>query len=87
VAAGDRALFEQFRSEHVAALAPEREAQWGEALSQSTDASVASVLDALICGADAAAALRRAGFGAAGPASGRDRAGRGVAAAGAASGA
>jgi len=58
VAAGDRALFEQFRTEHVAALAPEREAQWGEALSQSTDASVASVLDALICGADAAAALR-----------------------------
>jgi len=58
VAAGDRALFDRFRSEHVVALAADREAQWGEALSQSTDTSIASVLDALICGADAAAALR-----------------------------
>ena len=37
---------------------PEREAQWGEALSQATDATVASVLDALVSGADAAACFR-----------------------------
>src|SRR4029079_5015690 len=39
---------------------PEREAQWGEALSQSADASLASILDALISGADAAADMRGA---------------------------
>jgi hypothetical protein len=58
VASGDRASLERFRAEHVVALAAEREAQWGEALSQSTAADLAEVLDALVCGADAAAAFR-----------------------------
>jgi len=58
VALGDRAAFERFRDAHVVALAPEREAQWGEALSQATDATIVSVLDALVSGADAAACFR-----------------------------
>jgi antitoxin component YwqK of YwqJK toxin-antitoxin module len=58
VAARDRAPFDELRAAHVVALAPEREAQWGETLAQSTDATVASILDALIGGADAPAALR-----------------------------
>lgn len=58
VATGDRGGFDRLRVEHVVPLVPEREAQWGEALSQSSDASLASVLDALISGADAASALR-----------------------------
>jgi antitoxin component YwqK of YwqJK toxin-antitoxin module len=58
VAAGDRAAFERLRGEHVVPLTAEREAQWGEALAQSTDTNVATVLDALVCGADAAAAFR-----------------------------
>jgi antitoxin component YwqK of YwqJK toxin-antitoxin module len=58
VIARDRALFDGFRAAHVVALAPEREAQWGEALTQSTSSTVASILDALSSGADAAAALR-----------------------------
>jgi len=49
------------RVEHVVALTPEREAQWGEALTQSTEATVAVILDALVCGADAAAAFRALG--------------------------
>jgi hypothetical protein len=58
VATGDRGGFDRLRAEHVVPLGPEREAQWGEALSQAADTSLASVLDALIGGADAAAALR-----------------------------
>ena len=57
-AVGDRALFDRLRDEHVAPLAAERAAQWGEALAQATDTTVASVLDALVCGADGAACLR-----------------------------
>src|SRR4029077_20019566 len=57
-ATGDRTVFDRLRAEHVVPLVAEREAQWGEALSQSTDGNLASILDALICGADAAAALR-----------------------------
>ena len=52
------AAFDRLRADHVVPLVAEREAQWGEALSQSTDGNLASILDALICGADAAAALR-----------------------------
>src|SRR5262249_30723041 len=36
----------------------EREAQWGAALAQSADATATIILDALMCGADAAAAYR-----------------------------
>jgi len=61
VATGDVAVFLRLRAEHVVALTPEREAQWGEALTQSTDATVAVILDALVCGADAAAAFRTLG--------------------------
>jgi hypothetical protein len=57
-ASGDHTAFDRLRAEHVVPLAADREAQWGEALSQSTDANLASILDALICGADAAAVLR-----------------------------
>ena len=59
VATGDRAALERFRAEHVVPLTADREAQWGEALSQSTDTTVAGVLDALVGGADAAAAFAR----------------------------
>ncbi len=58
VATGDRAALERFRAEHVVPLTADREAQWGEALAQSTDTTVAAVLDALVGGADAAAAFR-----------------------------
>jgi hypothetical protein len=58
VAAGDLAPLQRFRAAHVVPLAAEREAQWGEALAQSTDATATLVLDALLCGADAAAAFR-----------------------------
>ena len=51
-------MFDRLRADHVVPLVAEREAQWGEALSQSTDGNLTSILDALICGADAAAALR-----------------------------
>jgi hypothetical protein len=61
VAARDVAAFQRLRAEHVVALTPEREAQWGEALTQSTDATVAVILDALVCGADAAAGFRALG--------------------------
>ena len=58
VATGDRAALERFRAEHVVPLTADREVQWGEALAQSTDTTVAAVLDALVGGADAAAAFR-----------------------------
>jgi hypothetical protein len=58
VGAGDRAAFVAFRSELVEALAPAVEAQWGDLLVQTADATVAAVLDGLVGGADAAAALR-----------------------------
>jgi len=54
----DRTALEQFRAAHVVPLTAAREAQWGAALAQSTDATVPSILDALVCGADAAAAYR-----------------------------
>jgi hypothetical protein len=57
-AARDRTVFERLRDAHVVPLNAEREAQWGEALSQATDATDASVLDALVSGADGAACLR-----------------------------
>lgn len=57
-ATGDRAALERFRAEHIVPLTADREAQWGEALAQSTDTTVAGVLDALVGGADAAAAFR-----------------------------
>jgi len=57
-AARDRAVFERLRDAHVVPLSAEREAQWGEALSQATDTTVSSVLDALVSGADAASCLR-----------------------------
>jgi len=58
VAGGDRAALERFRAEHIVPLTAEREAQWGAALAQSTDATLVTILDALVCGADAAAAYR-----------------------------
>ncbi len=42
VATGDRAALERFRAEHVVPLTADREAQWGEALAQSTDTTVAA---------------------------------------------
>ncbi len=77
------AAFERFRAEHVVPLSPEREAQWGEALAQATDATIASVLDALVSGADAAACFRALASVLPGNSAGRRGAGRGVAAAGA----
>jgi len=58
LAAGDRAVFDEFRARHVVPVTSEREAQWGDALVQSADANLAAILDALICGVDAAAAFR-----------------------------
>jgi hypothetical protein len=48
----------KFRARHVVPLKPERAAQWGEAVAQSSDATIATVLDALICGLDLAAGFR-----------------------------
>ena len=83
VATGDRAALERFRAEHVVPLTADREAQWGEALAQSTDTTVAGVLDALVGGADAAAGLPRARVGVAGEPCGGVGPRRSVAAAGA----
>ena len=58
VAVRDRELLVRAVAEHVVPLTPEREAQWGEAIAQSTDATAGSILDALVCGADAAAVFR-----------------------------
>jgi hypothetical protein len=58
VVAGDAGVFQRLHAAHVVPLAPERAAQWGEALTQAADATLASILDALIGGADAASALR-----------------------------
>ena len=57
-ASRDPAGLLRLRAAHVVPLKPEREAQWGEAIAQSTDATIATVLDALVCGADLAASLR-----------------------------
>ena len=54
----DRGAFDRLLEQHVVPLAAERAAQWGEALAQATETTVASVLDALVCGADGAACLR-----------------------------
>ena len=57
-AAPDRAALLRFVEEHTGVLTPDRAAHWGEALSQATDATIESVLDALVCGADPAACFR-----------------------------
>jgi len=58
VAARDRELLVRAVAEHVVPLTPDRQAQWGDAVAQSTDATAAAILDALVCGADVAAAFR-----------------------------
>jgi hypothetical protein len=58
VAGRDRAALERFRAEHTVRLNADSEAQWGAALAQSTDATAATILNALVCGADAAASYR-----------------------------
>jgi antitoxin component YwqK of YwqJK toxin-antitoxin module len=58
---GDRATLEQFLATHILPLAPALAAQRGDALVQSTDATVSSILDGLICGADPASAFRALG--------------------------
>ena len=58
VAARDRDLLVRAVAEHVVPLTADREAQWGEAIAQSSDATASSILDALMCGADAASVFR-----------------------------
>ena len=58
VAARDRELLVRAVAEHVVPLTPDREAQFGEAIAQSSDASPSLILDALMCGADAASVFR-----------------------------
>src|SRR5262245_12085099 len=58
VASRDPAALLGFRAEHVVALNPVRATQWGDALAQSSDSTTATVLDALVSGADLAACLR-----------------------------
>lgn len=58
---GDRPALERFLADHTVPLVPELAAQRGEALVQSSDATVTSILDALLCGADPASALRALG--------------------------
>ena len=55
---GDRAALERALAADVVALAPALAAQRGEALEQSVDLEVWSILDALVGGADAASAFR-----------------------------
>ena len=58
VRAGDRAALERALAADVVALGPALAAQRGEALEQSVEVKVWSILDALVCGADAASAFR-----------------------------
>ena len=58
VAARDRELLARAVAEHVTPLTADREAQFGEAIAQSTDASPSLILDALMCGADVAMTFR-----------------------------
>ena len=58
VAARDRELLVRAVAEHVMPLTLDREAQFGEAIAQSSDASPSLILDVLICGADVASAFR-----------------------------
>ena len=55
---GDRAALERAIAADVVPLAPALAAQRGEALEQSVEVKVWSILDALVCGADAASAFR-----------------------------
>ena len=55
---GDRVALERAVAAEVVALAPALAAQRGEALDQSVDLKVWSILDALLCGADAASVFR-----------------------------
>jgi hypothetical protein len=55
---GDRAALERALAADVVALGPALAAQRGEALEQSVEVKVWSILDALVCGADAASAFR-----------------------------
>ena len=55
---GDRAALERALAADVVALGPALAAQRGEALEQSVAVKVWSILDALVCGADAASAFR-----------------------------
>ena len=58
VAARDRELLVRAVAEHVVPLTPDREAQWGESVAQSSDATPSAILDALMGGADAASVFR-----------------------------
>ena len=55
---GDRAALERALAADVVPLAPALAAQRGEALEHSVEVKVWSILDALVCGADAASAFR-----------------------------
>ncbi|HTB59696.1 MAG TPA: hypothetical protein VLC06_17605 [Polyangia bacterium] len=55
---GDRAALERALAADVLALGPALAAQRGKALEQSVEVKVWSILDALVCGADAASAFR-----------------------------
>jgi antitoxin component YwqK of YwqJK toxin-antitoxin module len=55
---GDRAALERALAADVVALAPSLAAQRGDALAQSTELTVASILDGLMTGADAASVFR-----------------------------
>ncbi len=55
---GDRAALERALTADVVPLAPALAAQRGEALEHSVGVKVWSILDALVCGADAASAFR-----------------------------
>jgi antitoxin component YwqK of YwqJK toxin-antitoxin module len=57
----DRVALEELLADCTVALSPELSAQRGDALVQSSDATVTSILDALLCGADPASALRALG--------------------------
>ena len=55
---GDRAALERALAADVVPLAPALAAQRGDALEHSVEVKVWSILDALVCGADAASAFR-----------------------------
>jgi hypothetical protein len=56
--AGDRDALKGFVAEHTVSLTAEGEAERGDALARAGDVDLAGVLDALVLGADAAAAFR-----------------------------
>ena len=55
---GDRAALERALAIDVVPLAPALAAQRGDAIEHSVEVKVSSILDALVCGADAASAFR-----------------------------